>query len=285
MQNIYINSLQIHSNTTDIGYVVYNPDTGMDFPEVRLTKYFKPGDHGAVVANQLYGGRPIQLNGRISGNTIAQFESNRRALEAALAIVKDANAVSQSLLLKFLTMDNLSLQAQIYVNNPPQLVRQSLNHALFYLDLYAPDPNFYDQSQQSFTLNIPSGGGVAIPVIFPMVLAAKTGGSVTINNSGDAYSPPVLTITGPLTSPYIANLTTGNVFKVNLTLASSDILVVDMAAKTMVLNGNTNALQYWDSGNTWWKLAPGNNLVTLGSSLSADTGNVQVAFRNAYLGI
>src|SRR3954453_13860225 len=84
-----------------------------------------------------------------------------------------------------------------------------------------------------------------------------TGGSVTVNNAGDSNTFPVVTFNGPLTSPYINNTTTGEVFKVNRTLASGEVVVVDMQNKTMVLNATTNALQYFDSTNTWLSLTPG----------------------------
>jgi hypothetical protein len=285
MQYIYLGSLQIHSNTQDNGFVVYNPDEGFDFPDVRNNNFNKPGEHGAVVSNQLYGGRTIILTGRVSGTTIALHEQNRRALQAALGIKKDNNAASLPILCKVLTMDGLALQTYIYANKKPDIKRKSPIASSFLIELFAPDYPLFDQSQQAYTINIPSGGGVTVPVTFPMTLAAKSGGSVTATNSGDADSYPIVTFNGPLTSPYINNVTTGEVFKVNYTLAIGDILVCDMANKTMILNGITNALPYWDSGNSWMKIIPGANLLTLGSSLSADAGNTQVAFRNAYLGI
>src|SRR5215212_1575130 len=246
MKNISIGSIQIHSNTTDVGYVVNSHD-GFDAPEVRLSMYNRPGEHGSVVTNQLYGGRTITLEGRIAASSTTLYQQRRRDLQNALRIIKDASAVSQPILLKFQTTDDLLLQTYIYASKKLQFKERSPIFSEYYLELFAADYNFYDQSLQTTTLTPPTGGGVTYPVIYPVTYAAKTGGSVTVNNAGDSNTFPVVTFNGPLTSPYINNTTTGEVFKVNRTLAAGETLVVDMQNKTMVLNATTNALQYFDS--------------------------------------
>jgi hypothetical protein len=277
MKNLYINGLQIHSNTTDLGFVISQTSEGFEFPDIRLNHYDKPGEHGAIVSNQLYSARTFILQGRVSGATIAQYQLNRRLLQNAVRIVKDSNSAPIPLLLKFQTMDDLQLQANVYIAKLPKFKQKSLNHSEFYLELLAPDPYLYNQSATQQNINIPSGGGATYPVIYPVVYSAKTGGTANITNNGDA--------TGPLTSPFIKNLTTGDIFLVNYTLQTGDVLVVDMANKTMVLNGTTNAMQYFASGNAWINFPPGVNNVTFSSSISANTGTVAISYRDAYVGV
>src|ERR1700719_1644344 len=112
MRNFTINSLLIHDITQDIftvGYYLHTPISGIDFPSIRLSSYNKPGEHGAIVPNQLYGGRSVTLTGAIVGPSITQYGTNRRALEAAVRIVKN-NFISLPLLSTFLTDDGLALQ-------------------------------------------------------------------------------------------------------------------------------------------------------------------------------
>lgn len=285
MQNIYINGLQIHSNVTDLGFVVYMPILGLEFPNVRFSPYDKPGEHGSILPSSFYSGRTITINGRISGNTPSQYLLNRRTLTNILRILLTSLNTPTPLLLQFLTLDGLSLQANCFLSKMPTLTDRSLNHGLFTIELFAEDPYLYDQNIQTNTINMPSGGGATYPVIYPVTYAAKTGGQLTLNNAGDADTYPIITLYGPLTSPIINNVTLGTTFVVNLTLNSGDVLVIDMAKKTMVLNGITNAMQYFNLNNTWLTLQPGNNLFSLSSSLSSDSGYMTVSFRNAYIGV
>src|SRR5687768_13698927 len=158
MKNIHLGSLQIHSTTAELGYVVNNHD-GFDSPELRLSMYNRPGEHGSVVTNQLYGGRTIILEGRIAASSTTEYQERRRELQNALRIVKDADAVSQPILLKFQTTDNLELQSQIYAAKKLQFRERSPVFSEYYLELFAADYNFYDQSLQTATLTPPSGGG------------------------------------------------------------------------------------------------------------------------------
>src|SRR5689334_18804104 len=113
MKNITLGSLTIHNTAASIDYAVMD-HSGFDSPDIRLANYLRPGEHGAVVSNQLYGGRTIILQGRIAGSSMAAYQQNRRSLQNTLRIIKDASAVSQPVLLKFQTTDDLTLQASIY---------------------------------------------------------------------------------------------------------------------------------------------------------------------------
>lgn len=237
------------------------------------------------MTNQLYGGRTITLEGRIGGTSVQDYQQRRRALQDVLRIIKDSNAVSQPILLRFQTTDDLLLQTHVYASKKLEFKERSPRFSEFYLELYAADYNFYEQSAQVTTVTPPTGGGVTYPVIYPVSYAPKTGGTITITNAGDSNTFPVITFNGVLTTPYINNTTTGEVFKVNVSLGSADVLVCDMANKTMVLNGTTNALQYFDTTNVWLSLVPGPNIITLGSSLSNDNGNATLSFRSAYIGV
>jgi len=288
MQNLYLNSLQIHSSTQDLGFVINNNYQGFDNPVGRTPNYDKPGEHGNVVSNWLWSARTLQIPGRVSGATISEYNLNRRTLQNALRIIKDANGVSQPILMSFTTDDGLQLQANVYGQDgqqPVQFMEKSPNHANFILSLFAPDYRFYSQSQQSATIGLPVGGGVTLPVILPVTFPAATGGQQTVTNAGDENTPFVLTFYGPLTSPFITNLTTGESFNVNLTLNTGDVLVIDMAKKSMVLNGVSNALSNFVLSNIWMQLISGDNLIKLGSGLSSDTGYALLKFNSAYLGI
>lgn len=284
MQAIYLNGLQIHSNSSDVGFVVNIPLKGFEYPGVRINPYQKPGEHGAVVPNAFYDGRTIELTGRIYHPNINTYLQYRRALSNAMRLVQNSLNIAIPLALKMTTMDGLNLQANVYPSQQLQLIDKSLNHCDFIIDLFAPDPNLYDQSSQRATISVPTGGGATYPVIYPVTYAAKSGGALTVTNAGDSDTFPTVTFNGPLTSPLIVNQTTGASFQVNVTLLAGDVLVIDMANKTMLLNGS-NAMKYFVVTNTWMSLQPGDNLIKLSSGISADSGNARFDYFNAYIGI
>lgn len=263
MQSLTLNNLLIHDITQadGLGYALHTPITGIDFPTIRLASQDKPGEHGAIVSNQLYGGRQMTLTGIVWASSVSTYNSRRRSLQAAIRIVKN-NFISLPLLCKFVTDDGLSLQFLCYASQF-QLDEQELNHGNYLMGLFAPDPNFYNQTSTTHTIAVSA--------------------TVTFANNGDANTYPVFTFNGPLTNPIITNTTTGETFKLDETILSSHSVVVDMQNKTIIRDGTINDMAAFDVANTWLSLVPGNNSISLTDSSGA--GNVSGTYRDAWIGI
>jgi hypothetical protein len=112
-------------------------------------------------------------------------------------------------------------------------------------------------------------GGVAIPLAIPMVLSAGLApGAALVNVDGNTNVPPTIDIYGPCSDPLVRCVTTGRqVSFAGFSIAAGDYLHVDMAARTVTLNGDPSQSRYNRrdlSTSSWW-------------SLPAGTG-VQVAF-------
>jgi hypothetical protein len=283
MKSIYFNSLQIHANTGSSTYVVKTPIEGLEFPEVRLSRYDRVGEYGAIVPNSLYGGRQITLSGYALASTVTAYEAARRALEGALGIQKDSNNKVQHATLKFTTMDDLALQCEVQVRSFQMRVNNIIGGEWF-LDLVSPDYQLYSQNLSSATLSRTVGGGAVLPWILPIIFSASTGGTVTANNAGTAETFPTVTITGPMTNPVISNLTLNRYIQLNLTINTGEQVVIDMKNKT-ITKGGQSVIQNKVAGSKFWWLNPGDNSLQLQSSSGGDEGTVQVSFRNAYLGV
>lgn len=266
MINFILNGLTIHdlyNDISNVGYAIHTPVSGLDFPAIRLATQDKPGEHGASVMNQLYAGRLVHLTGLIWFSNIADFDDGRRLLSSAIRIVKN-NYISAPLFCKFINDDGLALQFYAYA----QAFKMDLElpiKANFMLDLFAPDPNLYNQTPTTDTL-------------FRF-------DSHNEDNNGDANSYLLATFTGPLTNPILTNAATSETFKLDYTLGGGDVIVVDMAAKTIVLNGSTNLNSAFDVNNTWLSLVPATNTITLNSDSGGDTGNVLLSWRDAWIGV
>lgn len=283
MRSIFFNSLQIHANTGSSTYVVKVPIEGLEYPEIRLSKYSRVGEYGAIVPNILYNGRQITLSGYVLASTSAAYEAARRGLEGALAISKDSNNKVSAATLKFTTMDDLALQCDVHVKNFQMRINNIIGGE-FFLDLYAPDYQLYSQTLSSVTLSRTVGGGATLPWILPIILSASSGGTATATNNGTAESFPTVTITGPMTNPIIINSTLNRYIQLNLAINTGEQVVIDMKNKTILKDGQS-VIQNKVAGSQFWWLNPGANLLQVQSSSGSDVGSVQVNYRAAYLGV
>lgn len=131
----------------------------------------------------------------------------------------------------------------------------------------------------------PKGGGFNVPTNVPIITTLTGTGSVTANNTGNIISPPLLYLFGSLTTPYVVNSTTGISIQIAYTLAATDVVVIDMKNKTIVLNGNTSLLGTKSTGSDWWGLVPGPNIISISSGNSADTGAAEIDWYNTVSGV
>ncbi|MFI0739349.1 phage distal tail protein [Streptomyces sp. NPDC021100] len=67
-------------------------------------------------------------------------------------------------------------------------------------------------------------------------------GTMTAVNSGDAPAHPTVSFRGPVELPSLTNITTGEAIEYDIALGDGDVLVVDTAAGTVVLNGSASRL-------------------------------------------
>lgn len=287
MKKVYLNNLQIHDNTQNIGYFLRPNIQGLEMPEIRLPSFERPNIDGAFVPNQLYGGRAITLEGKVVASDVATYRTRRRAFENVARIYRPGDVLNP-ITMKFTTMDDLELQVEVYTRKlkfPDTLMTASD----FVIDLYAPNIRLLSQTLHSQLISIFEGGGMAIPMAIPTDMGV--GGSVEtqINNAGGISAFPFWVIHGTIEDPTISNQTTGESFSLNYTLTSADEYIeVDVENRTVLyFADNTtpgvNIRQYF-SGD-WFELAPGNNTIKLVVADTSDTGYANVTWRDAYIGI
>ena len=113
----------------------------------------------------------------------------------------------------------------------------------------------------------------------PTLPSQPPGGSITVTNAGNFETRPVITITGPITSPSIVLDGASTISFSNLTLASGDKLVIDTDSKTSLLNG---AYRASDISSVWWILQPGQHTVQLNGT-AAGGAVLQVVYQDAWI--
>ena len=147
---------------------------------------------------------------------------------------------------------------------------------------FAPDPRFYDNTQQSASLVGNNALGRLYNRIYPLVYGGGAAGT-TINNAGWANTYPIITITGPITNAVVGNSTQGNYITIQGTYANTDTLVVDLAQRLVTLNGST-ARNLVAGGSNWFYAQPGANQFYLsGTGTLAGTTSATVTWYNSYI--
>ena len=166
---------------------------------------------------------------------------------------------------------------------PIGLQRNRSDIAEVIVPLAATDPRIYAETESSDSTGLPAGSnGLTWPLTWPLVWGVTTSGALVLNNAGNFRTSPVLKIDGPVTNPRIANLTRDKAFEITIVVASGDHLLVDMAARTVLLNGTANRYGNIKTGSEWWSLAAGNNNVTF-QAFTTGSATLTVTWRSAWI--
>lgn len=280
--NLKVNGLQLGGNSK---YQIESPLTGFDVPPIRMGSGDYSGRDGGYVSSQFYSGRVIVINGFFRGVSCEDGDLLRKNLIAALPI-------RQSLPLYVTTFGGRNLFAQTYLRDMKMDITNGGIFGKFQMTLFAPDPLLYEAGDgtdpDSGYINLPVyklvGGGYVTQYDMPAQWTPGTTPAVAVNN-GDVVIYPQFKIVGIVQNPVITNLTTNKFVRINITTTSaSDVLIIDMKARTVTLNGGS-VLSFRTLDSTWFGLNVGNNTLQYTSSGSSDVQFGTLRYRNGYKGI
>ena len=219
-------------DATGCAWVVQNEEGWSGSPDVRMVGADRPRAHGALDGQSYLSGRSILLTCRVTAPDDARLRAALRTLAAALA---DGAGLSRLVV----TEPGTVHQAMVRRADAIEPRRGDPASATFTLALFAPDPRRYEATATQVATGLPTAStGIAFPVSFPLSWpAGSTTGQVVADNTGTADTFPTFTITGPCVAPRITVVSTGAVLALSTSLAAADVLVIDCAAGTVVLNG------------------------------------------------
>lgn len=292
MAMFLITALSIDTLVFDNTNFVLQEVKGLESPALRLPRYNLPGSPGAAISNALYGERAIAIRGMVivPDNTppsqrLTTYLANRNTLINALSYKRDVagNLLPQTMTI---TLSNgVSVTTQVFQDKPLQMAfsEGQPDFEQFQVAMVAPDPNLYSIVQNSTNIGLAVGGGTAVPTHMPLSLAPSSGGQAIITNAGANVAYPIVTLTGPLTNPFIANLTTNQFMQLNMNILASDPpVIINMAAQTITQNNNDISV-FKTLNSTYWGLFRNANII--GFSASSGTGTANVSFFPSFSGI
>lgn len=249
--------------------------TGWDSPDVQGAGVIpRSGDHGAWASTQYYAARMITL-------TVLASAASQSLRDTARAVLQQACPVSDLAL--FTYSEPIPKQAQVRRSGRIAETYPTLADVEFTIGLVAPDPRKYGTQVLTARVNpAPStGGGFPVPLRVPFSLGPLTpGGQVTLTNTGTFETRPLVTFAGPVTSPALINLTTGQTVSwTGLVVPAGKSLVADFNARQSFVGG---AYRPADLASSWWVLPPGQSVIAVAGQNDAGA-SVSISWSPAWI--
>lgn len=262
-------------------YLITGRD-GSGTPEVRNRDVARPAEDGDWMGIDTYASRTITVNMTIRGTSVADVMSSRDALVSAWR--NDPSVPYTQLWWKLPGMP-----AKRAIGRPRriQVAEKLVNNRLDAVaEFYTPFSALFGETVTvtGYPLVV-TGGGLTYPVTFPITYAVSTsGGAFPAPNPGTYPSWAVMTFTGGnCVAPRVTDLNSGRYIAFDVSLAPTDVLVVDLKLRTATLNGK-NVRQYKSPGSNWFPFPPGQNASLYFSAKVADAScMVDVTYAPAHL--
>lgn len=259
-------------NAAPVGGVFFSCATfdGWGSPGSKSSGTSREGEHGDSPApNPKLGARILQMSGRIAAPTRLARQQAEHRLEAALSLA----------LFDLTVTDGIPLKVQAQRQGEVSRADDTDVASLWQAELKCPDPRRYGiaDRQQSLTLPVLSGG-VRFPLRFPLRFdGSTTFGDADVINLGNMPAPAKVTFTGPLTTPSITNVTTGQSVTYNDTLAVGETLVLYLRYPMLaLLQGTANRTgKVSTGGGGIWAINPGTNSLAFRSVAGSGTALVE----------
>jgi hypothetical protein len=122
---------------------------------------------------------------------------------------------------------------------------------------------------------------MTLPVTFPFTFDPAAGGDVAIDNVGTAPTPPLILLSGYLRNPIVQLGDRRLVFTGEI--ADGDVLHVNAADRTVLLNGEANRINLLSfEESRWFELPVGQSIVTLLAEDFSGAGGIEIQYRPAY---
>jgi hypothetical protein len=224
---------------------------------LRSSKRVRPQAHGGINETRYEDGRNITLTGEIMSQVSVEDAFAEWALLAAPmiqtlddgpALLKWTEGATGNMLQRLVKLDGDL--------DPP--FQDGAAILSYQAQFFSEDPRAYSQTLTTATSTAlaTAGGGHTFPTKYPRTYASSGGGTVTFVNGGNRPTPPVFQIVGFCQNPQIVFIDAGLRLVFNCTINAGDFLEVDVANRTVKLNGTTNRLNFYDGANSQWYELP-----------------------------
>lgn len=239
---------------------------GFEDSEVRDSREANPGDHDETPFNAFYGGRTMTISGVIKAGTLQKLRDMVQAMRTAFLDI----STEKPLLIRGIRPEQ---DVIIYCKKNQQLViPEQQNKAVF---------------ERTFQIPLRASKGEYLAVretYIPIVINALPA-SVSVINNGNWPARPRFQILGPITTPVILNLRTGQTLQLNATIPAGQTWTIDVRRKKLTDQNGANMYEYRDDNSDWIEILPGpepNVIQLTGSGITPGVTRLLTFVRNTW---
>lgn len=222
-------------NTAPVSAVFSDLKGWWDPPPSTGTVTQRAYQHGGWLNRAFYSPRVLVLEGAIFGDDPLMVRDAFEAFVGGLSI--------NDLFPLVVNEGGLVRHVMVRMEEDPLIVWNGGEAATFNIQLIAPDHRRLSGDGTSPTYSVTVGlpfteGGWILPVTLPATIEATVvSGSVSVRSVGSAPAPVTVTFTGPVSRPSVRSAVTGQSMLFDLDVLAGQSLVVDLDARTVLLNG------------------------------------------------
>ena len=248
-----------------------------------INTFHAPGQDGAFIISEAVETRNITVEGTILSDTPTQAESMKARLRQVFT--------PKSRGLFYIRGRRIPCVVEEVVFTEGVNAR----HPAFFVSLLCPSPFF--ESPEPVRVELAAWLGLfGFPLEIPEDIGIEMGRReprqiIGVHNAGDVPSGCEIRFSalGELTNPELRNVDTGEVFRLEKTMAAGEEICVytHFAEKRVIqrLGGVvSNAFNAMDSDSTFLQLAPGTNTLRYHADSNLDSLEVNIYFRPLFLG-
>lgn len=236
--------------------------------DIKNIEIDKDGQHGIWDFNSFYGKRVMTFAGVIIGSSEANIETLKTRLLQVTSLPARPTVDNDGLvLIQWTDANNEGWQVYAKLDRAIRFNRnlKEKSRLDFVMTLKAPDPSIRSQLEQ-----LASGfrtweqSGFTVPFFVPFTIGLSYHDHIIVTNNGSFEADTIIRLTGEadtaVSNPYIYNLTTGEIFKVNITLLDETKWIeIDSQAGTVVNEVGVDVSAFVDPVSNYIKLAVGEN--------------------------
>ncbi len=159
----------------------------------------------------------------------------------------------------------------------------------FQADLICMDPMFWDVMETGETIATWVRGW-KWKFTLPFKMKERGEPQKNIINTGHVETPVEIYFHGPAVNPSIKNITTGETIRIIRELTTDDVLYINTGFRQkkveIIRNGTrTDAFDYIDLSSRFFSLQVGDNVIEYASENGLAPQNVEIYYKNRYLGV
>ncbi len=261
---------------------ILNEWTGAGIPGMRVSDSDRPQDYGTFLGPDLLEARYIRLTVTVRGNTPEQTVANADVLLREWYV--DSRVDTD--ITKPLSVKLPGQGARRLIGRPrrttldPNRIIGTRAEAI--LEYHASDPRWYSDDEHTSALALAAATtGRSYNKGFNYGYGAGASGIASVVNAGTIGTLPVVRFTGPVTNPYIENITTAKTLGLTYTLGAGEFIDVDFGAATVLLAGT--ASRYYAKTGSFFELIPGVNEIRFGAGAYDAASSASITWRDAWL--